>query len=103
MGEPRIDWQGQKLYFHDADGVVWRVYDCMVVEHRSRAVPLSDPRAVQRAFVSHEGARRVLRFGGATPRAISPALLANQLRASEPAAREGVPTGEVEAQRSVGG
>ena len=82
MTEPRINWQGDKLYFHDADGGVWRVYDCIEFAHRSRAVPLSDPRAQQREFVSRDGARRVLRFMADTPRSISPRRLDEQLRAA---------------------
>ena len=95
MGEPRIDWQGQKLYFHDARGVVWRVYDCTHSAHRSRAVPLSDPRAVHRAFVSRDGTRRILRFDQASARSISPRVLEEQLRASEeaPAERDAPPRG----------
>ena len=88
MSEPRIDWQGQKLYFHDAQGGVWRVYDCTCVAHRSRAVPLSDPRAVERAFVGRDGTRRVLRFERGSARSISPRVLEQQLRASERAATE---------------
>lgn len=91
MSEPRIDWQGQKLYFHDAQGGVWRVYDCLFVAHRSRAVPLSDPRAVHRAFVSRDGRRRILRFAQGSARAISPRVLEQQLRASEQAPAEGDP------------
>lgn len=95
MEQPRIDWQGQKLYFHDARGVVWRVYDCTYEACRSRAVPLSDPRAVHRAFVSRDGTRRILRFDQASARAISPRVLEEQLRASEeaPAEREVPPGG----------
>ena len=85
MSEPRIDWQGQKLYFHDGQGGVWRVYDCTYAEHRSRAVPLSDPRAVHRAFVRRDGLRRVLRFDARSARSISPRVLEQQLRSSEPA------------------
>jgi hypothetical protein len=88
MGKPRIDWQGQKLYFHDAAGGVWRVYDCLFVAHRSRAVPLSDPRAVLRTFVRDDGTRRILRFDGASARAISALVLARQLEAAEPAPAE---------------
>lgn len=88
MSEPRIDWQGQKLYFHDARGGVWRVYDCTLVAHRSRAVPLSDPRAVHRAFVGRDGTRRILRFDRGSARSISPRVLAAQLDASERAAAE---------------
>jgi hypothetical protein len=92
MGEPRIDWQGQKLYFHDAAGGVWRVYDCTYVAHRSRAVPLSDPRAVHRAFVRDDGLRRILHFDGGSARAISARVLERQLAAAEhaPAGREDV-------------
>ena len=88
MGQPRIDWQDQKLYFHDAQGVVWRVYDCISAAQRSRAVPLSDPRAVHRAFVSRDGTRRILRFDGASARSISPRVLEQQLRAAEQAPAE---------------
>jgi hypothetical protein len=91
MAEPRIHWQGQKLYFHDAAGGVWRVYDCTYVAHRSRAVPLSDPRAVHRSFVRGDGTRRILRFDGASARAISARVLARQLAASEQAPAEGGP------------
>ena len=93
MEQPRIDWQGQKLYFHDARGVVWRVYDCTYAAHRSRAVPLSDPRAVHRAFVSRDGTRRILRFDRTSARSISPRVLEEQLRASEqaPGERDGRP------------
>ena len=85
MTEPRINWQGDKLYFHDADGGVWRVYDCILVGTRVRAVPLSDPRAVHREFLGRDGKRRVLRFAADTPRAISPRRLDEQWRAAEPA------------------
>ena len=86
MTEPRINWQGDKLYFHDADGGVWRVYDCILVGSRVRAVPLSDPRAVHREFLGRDGkTRRVLRFAADTPRAISPRRLDEQWRAAEPA------------------
>lgn len=88
MGKPRIDWQGQKLYFHDAAGGVWRVYDCTYVAHRSRAVPLSDPRAVLRAFVRDDGTRRILQFEGGSARAISAPVLARQLEAAEQAPAE---------------
>ena len=88
MGEPRIDWQGQKLYFHDAQGGVWRVYDCTLVAHRSRAVPLSDPRAVHREFVGRDGEHRILRFERGSARSISPRVLAAQLDASEHAPAE---------------
>lgn len=102
MAEPRIDWQGQKLYFCDADGTMWRVYDCAVMGLRSRAVPLSDPRAVHRAFVSRDGTRRILHFGKATSRAINPTLLLQQLRASEPAPGERIQgEGEPEATRTA--
>src|SRR5689334_18306231 len=100
MGEPRIDWQGQKLYFHDAAGGVWRVYDCTFVAHRSRAVPLSDPRAVHRAFVRDDGTRRILRFEGGSARAISARVLERQLAAAEqapaerPAVRQDAPEAE---------
>ena len=89
MRQPRIDWQGQKLYFHDSEGEVWRVYDCAVYDDRSRAVPLSDPRAVHRAFVSRDGTRRILAFEPGNARAITPPLLERQLRAAqgEPASR----------------
>ena len=87
MRQPRIDWQGQKLYFHDAEGGVWRVYDCAVADDRSRAVPLSDPRAAHRAFVDRQGARRIFPFAGAGSRAISPLVLERQLRASDGADR----------------
>lgn len=82
MTEPRINWQGDKLYFHDADGGVWRVYDCILVGARVRAVPLSDPRAVHREFLGREGQRRVLRFSADTPRSISPRRLDEQWRAA---------------------
>ena len=82
MTQPRINWQGDKLYFHDAEGGVWRVYDCIEHSQRSRAIPLSDPRAMQREFVDRDGRRRVLRFAADTPRAISPRRLDEQLRAS---------------------
>ena len=88
MTEPRINWQGEKLYFHDAEGGVWRVYDCIFVGPRARAVPLSDPRAVHREFVNRDGTRRVLRFAADTPRSISPRRLGEQLRASALAPRE---------------
>lgn len=102
MAEPRIDWQGQKLYLNDTDGSVWRVYDCAIVGHRSRAVPLSDPRAVHRAFVSRDGTRRILHFAKATSRAINPTLLMQQLRASELAPGDRLPSdGEPEATRSA--
>ena len=84
MVKSRIDWQGDKLYFHDDAGGVWRVYDCIPRGERSRAVPLSDPRARQREFVRRDGTRRVLPFAADTPRAISPGKLAEQLRTSTP-------------------
>lgn len=83
MRQPRIDWQGQKLFFHDTDGGVWRVYDCAVSDDRSRAIPLSDPRAAHRAFVDQNGTRRIFPFAGAGSRAISPQVLERQLRAAE--------------------
>ena len=86
MTQPRINWQGDKLYFHDAEGGVWRVYDCIEVSQRSRAIPLSDPRAMQREFVNRDGSRRVLRFAADTPRSISPKRLDEQLRAALDAA-----------------
>lgn len=102
MAEPRIDWQGQKLYFCDAEGTMWRVYDCAIMGHRARAVPLSDPRAVYRAFVSRDGTRRILYFGKATSRAINPTLLLQQLGASELAPGErALPDGEAEAARNA--
>lgn len=88
MRQPRLDWQGQKLYFHDAAGGAWRVYDCAVADERSRAVPLSDPRAVHRAFVNRDGTRRIFQFTRAGSRAISPQVLERQLAASETVVRE---------------
>lgn len=88
MTQPRIDWQDQKLYFHDAQGVVWRVYDCMLIARRPRAIPLSDPRAVHRAFVSRHGERRILEFDRTSARAISPRTLEQQLKDSRPAPAE---------------
>lgn len=102
MAEPRIDWQGQKLYFCDSDGTMWRVYDCAVMGHRSRAVPLSDPRAVYRAFVNRDGTRRILHFGKSTSRAINPTLLLQQLDASTLAPGErAIPEPDAEAARSA--
>lgn len=100
MSEPRIDWQGQKLYFHDARGGVWRVYDCTHAAQRSRAVPLSDPRAVHRAFVNRDGTRRILHFDRASARSISPRVLAAQLDASSPAASEGGDAPHDQAERA---
>ena len=84
MTKPRIDWQGDKLYFHDAAGGAWRVYDCILVGERSRAVPLSDPRALQREFVGRDGQRLALPFMADTPRSISPQRLAEQLKSATP-------------------
>ena len=89
MSEPRINWQGEKLYLHDADTGVWRVYDCILVGGRVRAVPLSDPRALHREFVNRDGTRRVLQFRADTPRSISPRRLGEQLAAATPAPKEG--------------
>lgn len=88
MSEPRINWQGEKLYLHDADAGVWRVYDCILVSGRVRAVPLSDPRALHREFVHRDGTRRILQFRADTPRSISPRRLGEQLAAATPAPKE---------------
>jgi hypothetical protein len=102
MGEPRINWQGQKLYLHDTGGGVWRVYDCIFEDRRSRAVPLSDPRAVHRAFVNRDGTRRILRFGDATSRAITPGLLERQLGTSEPVGHDRLEAGSNETASPAG-
>ena len=68
------------------------MYDCTLVSHRSRAVPLSDPRAVHREFVGRDGEHRILRFERGSARSISPRVLEQQLRASERSAVEREPT-----------
>ena len=90
---PRIEERGQGVYFIDAAGIAWRVYDvafgpphCALGQRRGFKPP--DPRANYRWFVSETGTERCVRLGPAD-RELTPERLTQQI-----AEAEYCPTGE---------
>jgi hypothetical protein len=82
---PRVEERGEAVYFVDASGATWRVYDvCFGPPHcargrRRRARP-PDPRANYRWFVATDGTERCIKLEG--DRAVAAELLARQLAQS---------------------
>lgn len=84
MPDPTLETPGPGLevvYFTDADGVKWRVYDCVLVRgkgtlRRGRA----DERATHRVFVAANGVKRSYRFTRGETHRLTVTLLAVQLR-----------------------
>ena len=88
---PAVEQTGDRVYFIDATGVAWRVYDvCFGPPHcargRRRGAHPPDPRANYRWFVSADGTERCVNLED--ERAVTAEVLARQLAQSSYVARQ---------------
>ena len=82
-----IDREGDKLFFVDADGVRWRVYDAgfgppHAKPFKRRVYELGSSRATDRIFVPKDGDRRSYHFARGDSRGLTAETLAKQLAAA---------------------
>ena len=83
---PRVEQRGEGVYFVDAQGAAWRVWDvCFGPPHckpgKRKAYPPPDTRANYRWFVAADGTKRCVKLDA--ERAVTPEVLAQQLAQSE--------------------
>jgi hypothetical protein len=76
-----------RLYL-DVEGVSYRVHDTTFSQRKHTIVPLGDPRAQFRMFVTKDGAQRSYRFTRTDAHGVTEEFLVRQLRAAGYPARE---------------
>jgi hypothetical protein len=82
-----LERHGEVAFFTSEARERLRIYDCaygppLARPHRRRVMPLEDIRAKHRHFVPAVGMARVYRFVKGESRALTPGVLATQLRGS---------------------
>lgn len=71
--------------FTDSAGRAWHVYDYHIVRDRKRALPINDPKAERRAFVSVGGGTVLIyEFARVAYHTMEPKLVEYQLDAAKP-------------------
>lgn len=81
MPEPRVQETSHgRVYFHDAEGVAWRIHDATYHGGRWKTASPPNMAATQRVFVAKDGTKRVTMFTTGEDRRLLPELLTRQLQ-----------------------